>query len=98
MLLLVQVGVNAVGKRIAVDIGGMKRLHSLVTLFEGICLVPWMLIILATQVGMIFSEDCPYYKNCSLYLIQMRYDCKVMFVTKLYLNSKWTLWTQMISG
>lgn len=56
ILLLVQVGVNAVGKRIAVDIGGMKRLHSLVTLFEGIYLVPWMLIILATQVGVILVK------------------------------------------
>lgn len=49
-LLLVQVGVNAVGKRLASDIGGVKRLHSLVTLIEGIYLFPWMVIILVTQV------------------------------------------------
>jgi hypothetical protein len=49
-LLLVQVGVNAVGKRLASDIGGVKRLHSLVTLLEGIYLFPWMVIILVTQV------------------------------------------------
>jgi hypothetical protein len=57
MLLLVQVGVNAVGKRIAVDVGGMKRLHSIVTLFEGIYLLPWMLIVLVTQVCIVFIED-----------------------------------------
>jgi hypothetical protein len=51
-LLLVQVGVNAVGKRLASDIGGVKRLHSLVTLIEGIYLFPWMVIILVTQVCM----------------------------------------------
>jgi hypothetical protein len=49
-LLLVQVGVNAVGKRVAADVGGSKRLHSLVTLIEGIYLFPWMVIILVTQV------------------------------------------------
>jgi hypothetical protein len=49
-LLLVQVGVIAVGKRVAADIGGVKRLHSLVTLIEGIYLFPWMVIILLTQV------------------------------------------------
>jgi hypothetical protein len=49
-LLLVQVGVNAVGKRLASDIGGVKRLHSLVTLIEGIYLCPLMVIILVTQV------------------------------------------------
>jgi hypothetical protein len=49
-LLLAQVGVNAVGKRLASDIGGVKRLHSLVTLIEGIYLFPWMVIILVTQV------------------------------------------------
>jgi hypothetical protein len=49
-LLLVQVGVNAVGKRVAADVGGVKRLHSLVTLIEGIYLFPWMVIILLTQV------------------------------------------------
>jgi hypothetical protein len=55
MLLLVQVGVNAVGKRIAADVGGVKRLHSLVTLIEGIYLFPWMLVILLTQVGVDFK-------------------------------------------
>jgi hypothetical protein len=49
-LLLVQVGINAVGKRLAADIGGVKRLHSLVTLIEGICLFPWMVVMLVTQV------------------------------------------------
>jgi hypothetical protein len=55
VLLLVQVGVNAVGKRIAADVGGVKRLHSLVTLIEGIYLFPWMLVILLTQVGVDFK-------------------------------------------
>ncbi|KAJ4434922.1 hypothetical protein ANN_23493, partial [Periplaneta americana] len=50
LLLFIQVGVNAIGKRIAADVGGLKRLHSLVTLFEGLLLFPWMIIIVFTQV------------------------------------------------
>jgi hypothetical protein len=63
VLLLFQVGVNAVGKRIASDIGGVKRLHSIVTLIEGIFLFPWMLITLVTQVGVGFKVYCIHYKN-----------------------------------
>lgn len=63
VLLLVQVGVNAVGKRVAADIGGVKRLHSLVTLIEGIYLFPWMLVVLATEVRVDFKVSCIYYNN-----------------------------------
>jgi hypothetical protein len=63
VLLLVQVGVNTVGKRIAADIGGVKRLHSLVTLIEGLYLFPWMLVILITQVRVDFKVSCFHYNN-----------------------------------
>lgn len=61
VLLLVQVGVNAVGKRIAADIGGVKKLHSLVTLIEGIYLFPWMVVLLVTQVRVDIKV---YYIHC----------------------------------
>ncbi|KAJ9593539.1 hypothetical protein L9F63_014932, partial [Diploptera punctata] len=49
IILLVKVGVNAISKRVASDVGGVKRLHSLVTLIEGVLLLPWMIIVFVTQ-------------------------------------------------
>ncbi|PSN58068.1 Zinc transporter 5 [Blattella germanica] len=49
VILLVKVGVNAVSKRVAADVGGVKRLHSLVTLTEGVVLVPWTIVVLISQ-------------------------------------------------
>ena len=51
LILLVKVGVNTASKHVASDIGGVKRLHSLVTLIEGILLFPWMIVIFITQVN-----------------------------------------------
>nr|CAD7414334.1 unnamed protein product [Timema cristinae] len=50
LVLLLQAGVNILGKRLSQTIGGIKRLNSLSSPLEGVVLLPETLFLLLTQV------------------------------------------------
>nr|CAD7433175.1 unnamed protein product [Timema monikensis] len=55
LVLLLQAGVNILGKRLSQTIGGIKRLNSLSSLLEGVVLLPETLFLLLTQENKGFS-------------------------------------------
>ena len=52
-------GYNNAAKKLSVDVGGAKRLHSLSTLVQALILGPWALIISTTADSQVSSFKAP---------------------------------------